>query len=151
MKRPVRTGVPERVTSLTSTTPRAVVTSIRRPALVAVISKVWVPPCPVSTTASTRSPFIGLLRLARDGRDVAKTLDLREHLGQLLERGDLERGGDRRRAVGVRRDRGGDDVHLVLGDDVRDLVQQARTVERGDAHGDRVGLLPDELPLDVDQ
>jgi hypothetical protein len=26
---------------------------------VAVISKVWVPPWPVSTTASTRSPFIG--------------------------------------------------------------------------------------------
>jgi hypothetical protein len=36
----VRTGVPERVTSETSTTPRAVVTSIRRPAFVATISKV---------------------------------------------------------------------------------------------------------------
>jgi hypothetical protein len=32
MNRPVRTGVPPRVTSVTSTTPRAVVTSIRRPA-----------------------------------------------------------------------------------------------------------------------
>jgi len=36
--RPVRTGVPPRVTSVTSTTPRAVVTSIRRPARVATIS-----------------------------------------------------------------------------------------------------------------
>lgn len=58
MKRPVRTGVPPRVTSLTSTTPRAVVTSIRRPARVASITKVCVP-WPVSTTASTRSPFMG--------------------------------------------------------------------------------------------
>jgi hypothetical protein len=57
MKRPVRTGVPERVTSLTSTTPRAVVISTRRPARVAAISNVCVPPWPVSTTASTRSPF----------------------------------------------------------------------------------------------
>src|SRR5659263_23887 len=57
IKRPVRTGVPPRVTSLTSTTPRLVVTSIRRPARVASISKVCVP-WPVSTTASTRSPFI---------------------------------------------------------------------------------------------
>lgn len=34
----VRTGVPERVTSLTSTSPRLVVTSTRRPARVALIS-----------------------------------------------------------------------------------------------------------------
>ena len=58
MNRPVRTGVPERVTSLTSTTPRLVATSSRRPARVASITKVWVP-WPVSTTASTRSPFTG--------------------------------------------------------------------------------------------
>src|SRR5712671_454895 len=57
MNRPVRTGTPVRVTSRTSTTPRDVTTSIRRPARVATISKVWTP-CPVSTTASTRSPFI---------------------------------------------------------------------------------------------
>ena len=56
MNRPVRTGVPVRVTSLTSTTPRAVVTSSRRPFFEATISKVWVPPLPVSTTISTRSP-----------------------------------------------------------------------------------------------
>src|SRR5687768_1991234 len=43
MNRPVRTGVPERVTSETSTTPRAVVTSMRRPAFVATISNVCVP------------------------------------------------------------------------------------------------------------
>jgi hypothetical protein len=59
MKRPVRTGVPLRVTSETSTMPRAVVTSILRPARVATMSNVCVPPWPVSTTASTRSPFIG--------------------------------------------------------------------------------------------
>jgi hypothetical protein len=58
MKRPVRTGVPPRVTSLTSTMPRAVATSIRRPARVASMTNVCVP-WPVSTTASTRSPFIG--------------------------------------------------------------------------------------------
>ena len=57
MNRPVRTGVPPRVTSVTSTTPRDVVTSIRRPARDATISNVCVP-CPVSTTASTRSPFM---------------------------------------------------------------------------------------------
>src|SRR5207247_2706957 len=38
MNRPVRTGWPERVISATSTTPRAVETSTRRPALVAAIS-----------------------------------------------------------------------------------------------------------------
>jgi len=57
MNLPVRTGVPPRVTSVTSTTPRAVVTSIRRPARVATISNVCTP-WPVSTTASTRSPFM---------------------------------------------------------------------------------------------
>jgi hypothetical protein len=43
MNRPVRTGVPPRVTSVTSTTPRAVVTSIRRPFFDATMSKVWTP------------------------------------------------------------------------------------------------------------
>ncbi|MFD0468356.1 hypothetical protein ACFQ0B_08590 [Nonomuraea thailandensis] len=38
MKRAVRTGVPVRVTSLTSTSPRRVATSTRRPARVALIS-----------------------------------------------------------------------------------------------------------------
>jgi hypothetical protein len=56
MNRPVRTGVPPRVTSVTSTTPRAVVTSMRRPARLATISNVCTAP-PVSTTTSTRSPF----------------------------------------------------------------------------------------------
>lgn len=65
MKRPVRTGCPERVTSLTSTTPRAVLISTRRPALVAPISYVCAAP-PVSTTISTRSPFMtGCYLLAR--------------------------------------------------------------------------------------
>jgi hypothetical protein len=38
MKRAVRTGVPLRVTSLTSTTPRRLAMSTRRPALVAITS-----------------------------------------------------------------------------------------------------------------
>jgi hypothetical protein len=38
MNRAVRTGVPARVTSTTSTTPRPMLTSTRRPALLAVIS-----------------------------------------------------------------------------------------------------------------
>ena len=50
-------GEPPRVTSLTSNTPRLVVTSSRRPLRVASITKVCVP-WPVSTTASTRSPFM---------------------------------------------------------------------------------------------
>ena len=37
MNRAVRTGVPERVTSTTSTTPRAMLTSTRRPALVVAV------------------------------------------------------------------------------------------------------------------
>jgi hypothetical protein len=57
MNRPVRTGVPPRVTSVTSTTPRAVVTSMRRPLRVATMSNVCTVP-PVSTTTSTRSPFM---------------------------------------------------------------------------------------------
>ena len=50
-------GLAGRVTSVTSTTPRAVVISMRRPARRATISNVWTP-WPVSTTASTRSPFM---------------------------------------------------------------------------------------------
>lgn len=62
MNRPVLTGVPPRVTSVTSTTPRDVVTSIRRPARVASMMNRSTP-CPVSTTASTRSPFIARIVL----------------------------------------------------------------------------------------
>ena len=58
MNRPERTVCPVRVTSRTSTTPREVVTSSRRPARVATIWKVWTP-LPASTTASIRSPFMG--------------------------------------------------------------------------------------------
>ena len=56
MNRAVRTGVPLRVTSLTSTTPRRFAMSTRRPALVAVTSYVRAP-SPASITISTRSPF----------------------------------------------------------------------------------------------
>ena len=58
MKRPTRTGCPVRVSSATSTTPRAVVTSTRRPARVAEISKVRALPVPASTITSTMSPII---------------------------------------------------------------------------------------------
>src|SRR5436190_1927572 len=60
----VRTTCPVRVTSLTSTTPRAVETSRRRPAFVATISKSFVP-LPVSTVISTRSPLMGRILLPR--------------------------------------------------------------------------------------
>ena len=53
----VRTTVPLRVTSETSTTPRPVDTSTRRPAFVAAISNVCTP-LPTSTAISTRSPRI---------------------------------------------------------------------------------------------
>ncbi len=57
MNRADLTGVPVRVTSLTSTVPREVETSIRRPALVASISY-FRTPFPESTTISTRSPLM---------------------------------------------------------------------------------------------
>lgn len=56
MKRAVRTGVPPRVSSVTSTMPRPVRTSTRRPARVAATSYVRVSPL-ASITISTRSPF----------------------------------------------------------------------------------------------
>lgn len=56
MKRPLRTGDPLRVTSVTSITPREVLTSTRRPARVASISYVSTP-APESTTTSILSPF----------------------------------------------------------------------------------------------
>ncbi len=57
MKRPTRTGCPVRVSSATSTTPRAVVTSTRLPMRVAEMSNVCALPVPVSMTISTRSPI----------------------------------------------------------------------------------------------
>ena len=57
MNRPALTTTPVRVSSATSTTPRALDTSTRRPAFVATISKVFVP-APVSTSTDTRSPFM---------------------------------------------------------------------------------------------
>src|SRR3954451_23445103 len=57
MNRAVRTGEPVRVTSLTSTTPRRVLISTRRPALVAATSYVLVT-SPASITISTLSPFM---------------------------------------------------------------------------------------------
>ena len=56
MNRPVRTGVPVRVTSDTSMTPREVDTSTLLPAFVASISYLRTPP-PESTTISTQSPL----------------------------------------------------------------------------------------------
>src|SRR5260370_33509017 len=58
MNRAVLTAVPVRVTSLTSTTPRRLTISTRRPARVAATSYVRVP-SPESITISTRSPFMG--------------------------------------------------------------------------------------------
>jgi hypothetical protein len=58
MNRPVRTTWPVRVTSFTSTTPREVEMSPRRPAYGAEISNPCTP-LPVSTTISTRSPLMG--------------------------------------------------------------------------------------------
>ena len=53
----LRTGSPVRVTSATSTMPRPVVISTRRPARVATISYVR-EPSSAATTTSTRSPFM---------------------------------------------------------------------------------------------
>ena len=78
-------GIARRVTSRTSTTPRVVTTSIRRPALVATMSNVWTP-WPVSTTASTRSPFIAAC-YARAPRAGAT-----ERGAQVVWIGDLEGG-----------------------------------------------------------
>lgn len=66
MNRAVRTVTPARVTSLTSTTPRPVVISTRRPAREAVISYVRVP-SPASMTISTRSPLMVVKLPSRHG------------------------------------------------------------------------------------
>ncbi len=58
-----RMGRPDRVTSETSTVPRTLEMSTRRPARVAVISKRSTPPPPTSTRTSTRSP-----RMTTNGR-----------------------------------------------------------------------------------
>jgi len=58
MNRAVRTGVPERVTSVTSTVPRTLAISTRLPARRASISNRWTPE-PTSTRTSTLSPFTG--------------------------------------------------------------------------------------------
>lgn len=58
MNRAVRTGLPDRVTSATSITPRPTVTSRRRPARVAGSSYVRGAAAPASTTISTLSPRI---------------------------------------------------------------------------------------------
>src|SRR5581483_2320506 len=57
MNRADRTTWPLRVTSATSTVPRAMETSTRRPSRVAVISKLRTP-SPTSTRTSTRSPLM---------------------------------------------------------------------------------------------
>src|ERR1700727_2954449 len=142
MNRAVRTGVPVRVTSLTSTTPRRLVISTRRPALVAVTSYARVP-SPESITISTRSPFtaraasVGRQRrvdLAHPGQhapaDVhgvgeARVLDHRQRLGAagaalavqhdpLVLRQLLQRVAVQELALGDER-RAGDGDDLVLG------------------------------------
>jgi len=65
MNRPVRTITPVRVTSFTSTTPREVEMSTRRPALVAAISY-WATPLPVALHAA-------ILRSRTDSPAVAST------------------------------------------------------------------------------
>ena len=52
---------------------------------------------------------------------------------------------------GVDADVGGDDVDLVLGDDLGDVAEQAGPVVGLDADRDRVGLGRRGLPLDLDQ
>lgn len=57
MKRAVRTGVPDRVTSETSTVPLTWDISTRLPARLASISKRCATDPPMSTSTSTQSPF----------------------------------------------------------------------------------------------
>jgi len=65
MNRADLTGLPVRVTSMTSTLPLDVDTSTRRPAFVAWISY-FRTPVPESTTISTRSPRMGWNLVAAD-------------------------------------------------------------------------------------
>src|SRR3990172_13145815 len=75
MTRAGRAGVPERVSSVPSTTPREVVPSSRRPAFVARISNFWTP-CPASTRTSTRSPFMtGIVALRSTCRAEPRACD----------------------------------------------------------------------------
>src|SRR5207249_1968991 len=86
MKRPTRTCCPVRVTSATSTTPRPWVTSTRRPALVASISKVWALPVPVSITTSTRSPINSVPDVVGGDHAHASGLEIAQRLGYLSMR-----------------------------------------------------------------
>jgi hypothetical protein len=74
MKRPDLMGVPFLVTSMTSTTPRDVDTSRRRPAFVASSSYLRTP-VPESTTTSTLSPLIARESLSL----ITATLTARRH------------------------------------------------------------------------
>ena len=73
MNLPVRTGRPVRVTSLTSTTPRPVEISTRRPARVATISY-FSTERPVSTAISTRSPLTSVLLFRAEVAQQVKSL-----------------------------------------------------------------------------
>src|SRR4051794_22499146 len=89
MKRAVRTGVPVRVTSVTSTTPRRLTTSTRRPARVATTSYVRVAP-PASIMISTLSPFMRRTLLERpfDHYPGAALLNRRDGGSEQLDDGD---------------------------------------------------------------
>src|SRR4051794_38605072 len=91
MNRAVLTGWPLRVTSVTSTTPRALTISTRRPAREASISYVR-DPSSADTTISTRSPLTG--RAYRGGR---VPFEGPERHAALLRGAALARGGGRRR------------------------------------------------------
>src|ERR1700728_3023345 len=98
MKRAVRTGVPVRVSSLTSTTPRRLVISTRRPARVAVTSYVRVP-SPESITISTQSPFTSILPASRPSVGRQRGIDLADpgqhpaaHVHRVAEAGVLDHG-----------------------------------------------------------
>src|SRR5438552_10613777 len=96
MNRALRTGWPERVTSVTSTVPRAMVTSTRRPAFVATMSKPRVAP-PTSTRISTLSPLMMVRPYRSPGPSRISTVPLDDGEDRLAVAGHLGRAdaGDR--------------------------------------------------------
>src|SRR6476469_4181576 len=134
MNRAVRTTSPVRVTSVTSTTPRPVVVSTRRPARVATMSYVRVSPPPSSTTTSTRSPLTGdsltdSRSLRTPGLHDARS-DRPRH-----DRHDHPERRHRREVPPVRHDHLEPDEHQDRSQRVREVVEALTGVTEQEVHG----------------
>src|SRR3990172_3972064 len=115
------------------------------------VSREREPTSPLVSRSTARIALIVLSQVATHARDVLEALDSAHDPGELGDRLDLEGHPHRRRVVRRYRDAGGDDVHPVLRDDLGDVVEEPRSVERLDGQGDRVRLGGSRFPFDLDE